>query len=189
LKGLSSIPVRYDCLITEGETLLYFENGDPFLSKTKKNLVLPISFEKNDFSLHPIFIPFLFGLIDFSSDNTIYSNVLLNETIAIESSFRPAIIDPDGIKYEPCQVRENNYFFKETRKCGIYMVTDGKLVSGLIAVNMHPSESKTESLSAEEIISIFGKQSFFNGTSFCLFIAFLCFILSIFLERKILRIQ
>jgi hypothetical protein len=188
-KGLSAIPVRYNCIITEGENLLYFENGDPFLSKIKNHLLLPISFEKNDLSLHPIFIPFLFGIIDFLSDKTIHNNVLLDEKIAIENSFKPDIIDPDGIKYEPYQLGENNYLFKETKKRGIYKISKGKLIRGLIAVNTHPSESKTENLSAEEIMSIFGKQNFFNGTSFFLVISFLCFVLSVFLERKILRVQ
>jgi len=189
LKNLKGIPIRYNSIITEGETIMYFENGDPFLSRIKNHLILPISPEKNDFSLHPVFIPFLFSLIDFLSDNTIHANVLSDEKIVMYSEFRPVIIDPGGFEYKPRPMGESRYIFEETERVGIYRVMNRSSLRGLIAVNTHPSESEIESLSDEEITYIFGKQSFFNGTSFFLVVCFLCFALSVLLERTILRVQ
>jgi len=185
LKNLSEIPVRYNCLITEGETLMYFENGDPFISKIKNHLILPISLEKNDISLHPVFIPFLFSLINSLSEGTNSRNILLDEPLEIKSSAEPQIISPEGDKYKPYRVGENNYIFKETKECGIYRITDGNTIIGLAAVNTHPSESRLESLSDEELKYIFGGKGFENGAVFFLFIALLFFVLSLFLERKI----
>jgi hypothetical protein len=184
LKNLSKIPIKYDCIITEGKTLMYFENGDPFISKIKNHLILPISLEENDLSLHPVFIPLLFSLINSLSDETTHINILLDEPVVITSAFKPEIIGPKGNKYETYQLSENNYLFKETRECGIYKITVGKTIRGLIAVNTHPSESKLESLSDEEIRYIFGKEGFANGACFFLVIGLLFFILSLFLERK-----
>ncbi len=185
LKNLSEIPVRYNCLITEGETLIYFENGDPFISKIENHLIFPISLEKNDFSLHPVFIPFLFSIINSLSDETNCRNILLDEPLDIKSSTTPQIISPQGDKYKPYRFGENDYIFKETKECGIYKITDGNTIIGLAAVNTHPSESKLESLSDEEIRYIFGGKGFGNGAVFFLFIALLFFVLSLFLERKV----
>jgi len=185
-KNLSGIPIRYNCLITEGKTIMYFDNGDPFLSEIKNHLLLPVSPEENDFSLHPVFIPFLFSLVENLTDKTIHQNILLDERLIMESSFNPFIIDPEGIKFELKPLGVNSYLFRETKKCGIYKITDGKSVRGLVAVNTHPSESQIESLSDKEITRIFGKSALFNGSSFFLFLAVLCFSLSVFLERKVL---
>jgi hypothetical protein len=185
LENLSEIPVRYNCIITEGKPLVYFENGDPFLTKIKNHLILPISLEGSDLSLHPVFIPFLFSMISSLSNAKTHSNILLDEPVVIESSFEPQVISPKGHKYEPCLVGNNSYVFKETKECGFYKITEGKRISGLVAVNTHPSESKLESLSPEKIEYIFGKVGFSNGTTFFIVIALLCFVFSLFLERKI----
>lgn len=184
LKNLSKVPVRYSCIITEGKPLLYFENGDPFLSKIKNHYILPISLEKNDLSLHPVFIPFLFSIINSLYDSKTYSNILLDEPIVIESSTLPLVIGPKGDNYKPHRIGENKYIFKETKECGIYKIMDGKTIIGLVAVNTHSSESKLESLSDEEIKYIFGGKGFENGATFFLVIALLFFVLSLFLERK-----
>ncbi len=184
LEDLSKVPVRYSCIITEGKPLIYFENGDPFLVKTKNHYILPISLEENDLSLHPVFIPFLFSIINSLYDDKTYNNILLDESIVIESSSLPLVIGPKGDNYEPHWIGENKYIFKETKECGIYKITDGKTIIGLTAVNAHPSESKLEGLSDEEIKYIFGGSGFENGAAFFLVIALLFFILSLFLERK-----
>lgn len=184
LEDLSKVPVRYSCIITKGKPLLYFENGDPFLVKIKNHYILPISLEGNDLSLHPVFIPFLFSMINSLNDGKPYSNILLDEPIVIENSSMPTIIGPKGDNYKPHRIGENKYIFKETKECGIYKITDGKKIIGLTAVNTHPSESKLESLSDEEIKYIFGSSGFENGAAFFLVIALLFFVLSLFLERK-----
>ncbi|MBN1693934.1 BatA domain-containing protein [candidate division WOR-3 bacterium] len=184
LKNLSEIPVRYSCIITEGKTLMYFENGDPFVNKIENHLLFPISLEKNDLSLHPVFIPFLFGLIDFLSEGESGRNILLEDPLEIKSSTEPQIISPKGEKYKPHRIDEDNYIFKETKECGVYKITDGKKIIGLAAVNTHPSESKLDSLSEEEVGYIFGGEGFVNGAVFFLFIALLFFVLSLFMERK-----
>ena len=184
LEDLSKVQVRYSCIITEGKPLLYFENGDPFLVKIKNHYILPISLEENDLSLHPVFIPFLFSIINSLLDSKTCNNILLDEPIIIESFSQPLIIGPKGNNYKPYRIGENKYIFKETKECGIYKITDGKTIIGLAAVNTHSSESTLESLSDEEIKYIFGGSGFENGASFFLVIALLVFILSLFLERK-----
>jgi hypothetical protein len=184
LKNLSEIPVRYNCIITEGKTLMYFENGDPFVNKIENHLILPISLEKNDLSLHPVFIPFLFSLINFLSEGKTCRNILLDDPLEIKSSTEPQIISPRGEKYKPHRIDEDNYIFKETKECGIYEITDGKTIIGLAAVNTHPSESKLENLSDEEIGYIFGSKGFVNGAVFFLFVGLLFFVFSLFVERK-----
>lgn len=184
LKNLNEVPVRYNCIITEGKNLMYFENGDPFLGKIKNHLILPISLEKNDLSLHPVFIPFLFSMINSLYSGKIYRNILLDEPIVIENSSEPQIKSPKGDNYRPHWIGENNFVFKETKECGFYKIIDGKTLKGLIAVNTHPSESVLESLSDEEIKYIFGGESLENGATFFLIIALLFFIFSLFLEIK-----
>ena len=185
LKSLSEIPVKYDCIITEGKTLMYFENGDPFLCEVKNHLILPISLEENDLSLHPVFIPFLFRLITSSSGEIIHDNILLDEPIFIKNLGEPEIISPRGDKYKLRFVEKNYYVFKETKECGVYEIRNEKESIGLVAVNTPPSESELESLSISEIEYIFGKVNFVGGSTFFIVIALLCFIFSLFLERKI----
>jgi hypothetical protein len=184
LKFLNEIPINYCCFITSGEALIYFKNGNPFVSKIEKHLILPISLEKNDLSLHPVFIPLLFYLINSLSDEIFYDNILLDEPIIIKSSFLPKIINPEGKENQMDAIKENVFLSKETKKCGIYRITDGKATRGLIAANTPTSESKLESLSEEELQYIFGKSSLSNGASFFLFVAFLCFVLSVFIEKR-----
>jgi hypothetical protein len=185
LKNLSAIPVRYNCLITEGEALIYFENGDPFISKIENHLILPISLEKNDLSLHPAFVPLLFSLINSLSEGANIRNILFDEPLDIKSSTTVQIISPKGDIYKPYRFGENYYIFKETKECGIYKITEGKTIIGLAAVNTHPSESRLESLSDEEIGMVFGGGDLGNGAGFFLFVALLFFVLSLFLERKV----
>ncbi len=184
LKALSQIPISYNCIITDGKTLMYFENGNPFVSKIKNHLILPTSLEENDLSLHPVFIPFLFNLINSLSEEPFCSNILLDEPIVITNFLKPTIISPKGNEYTGDPVNADNYIFKETKECGIYKITDGNKIIGLIAVNNHPSESKLESLSDKELRYIFGRSGLTNGASFFLILALLCFILSLFIERR-----
>ncbi len=184
LKNLSEFPVKYNCLIVEGKTLMYFENGDPFLSKIKNHLILPISLEENDLSLHPVFVPFLFLMISSLSEEITHGNILLDEPIFIENLTQPQVITPGKDEYKPYRVGKNYYIFKETKECGVYKIRDGKEIIGLVAVNTPPSESRLESLSPEEIEYIFGKAGFSNGSTSFIVIALLCFIFSLFLERK-----
>ena len=184
LKNLNEIPVRYNCIITEGKTLLYFDNGDTFVGKIKNHLILPISLEKNDLTLHPVFIPFLFSMINSLYGGKFHRNILLDEPIVIENSSEPQIGSPKGDNYRPHWIGENAFIFKETKECGIYKIMDGKTITGLVAVNTHSSESMLESLSDEEIRCIFGRPGLENGATFFLVIALLFFILSLFLEIK-----
>jgi hypothetical protein len=183
-KNLNEIPVRYNCIITEGKTLFYFKNGDPFVSKIKNHLILPISLEKNDLSLHPVFIPFLFNMINSLSGGKIHRNILLNESIVIENAYNPQLKSPKGDNYRPHLIGENDFIFKETKECGIYKIMDGKTITGLVAVNTHPSESVLESLSNAEIRGVFGAEDLENGATFFLVIALFFFIFSLFLEIK-----
>lgn len=181
---LDEIPINYDCIITAGEPLIYFKNGNPFVSKIENHLILPVSPETNDLSLHPAFIPLLFDLINLLSDETFHGNILLDEPVIIKSSFSPTIINTEGNEYKMDAINENVYIFKKTKICGFYKITDGKETRGLISVNTHPSESKLESLSDEEIDYIFGKSGLNNGASFFLVVAMLCFVLTLFVERR-----
>jgi hypothetical protein len=184
LNFLSEIPINYNCIIIEGEPLVYFKNSNMFVSKIENHLILPIPLEGNDLSLHPAFIPFLFALINSLSDETFHDNILSDEPIIIRSSFLPIMLDPEGNEYKMDAVSESVYIFRKTKICGIYKITDGKSIRGLIAVNNHPSESKLERLSDEEISYIFGKSGLKNGASFFLVVAFIFFVLSVFVERR-----
>ncbi len=184
LKVLSQIPISYNSLITRGETLIYFKNGNPFISKLENHLILPFSPEENDLSLYPIFIPFLFNLIEYISEQSIYKNILLDEPITITSSFKPEIISPTDEKCCPLEMGNDNYIFKQTKECGIYKIVAGNKTIGLIAVNNHPSESELESLSDDELQYIFGGSGLSNGSSLFLIIALLCFVLTFLIERK-----
>ncbi|MEO0293524.1 MAG: BatA domain-containing protein [candidate division WOR-3 bacterium] len=184
IKFLDEIPIKYNCFIKAGEPLFYFKNGDPFITKLKNHLILPFSLEENDLSLHPVFIPFLFNLIGSLSDEVFYKNIFLDEPILIKSSFPLEIVTPDGKRYRMLQKSENIYIFKETKICGIYKLSDGFMTKGLIAVNTHPSESKIETLKDEEIKSIFGISNLTNGSFLFLVFALLCFILTLFVEKR-----
>ncbi len=184
LKSLNQIPITYNSIITKGTTLLYFKNGNPFINKIGNHIVLPISIEKNDLTLHPIFIPLLFNLINFLSDPSICRNVTMNESVAIKTSSKAEIISPKGKKYFLRKSDTVNNIFKETKELGFYKIIEGNKNRGLIAVNAHPSESKLESLSNEELKYIFGKRGFTNGASFFLILALLCLILTFFIEKR-----
>ncbi len=183
LSFLNGIPINYNCFITAGEPLVYFKSGNPFINKIENHLILPVSPETNDLSLHPVFIPLLFDLINLLSGETFNRNILLDEPIIIRSSFSPTIINPEGGEYKMDAVSGNVYIFRKTKTCGFYRITDGMATKGLVAVNTNPSESKLESLSDEEINYIFGKIGLNNGASFFLFIVLMCFVLSVFIER------
>jgi hypothetical protein len=184
LSFLNEIPINYNCVITAGEPLVYFKDGNTFISRIENHFILPISPETNDLSLHPAFIPLLFDLISLLSDETFHANILLDEPVIIKSSFSPAIINPEGSEYRMDSVNGNVYIFRKTKTCGFYKIIDGKTTIGLVSVNTHPSESKLESLSDEEINYIFGKSGLNNGASFFLIIALLCFVLTLFVERR-----
>lgn len=184
LENLSEVPLKYSCLIAEGDPLVLFENGDPFISKINNHLILPVSLEENDLSLHPVFIPFLFSMIGSLTRDKTYGNILQNELVMIKSTSNPSVISPKGQNYEPYLVNDKNYIFRETEERGFYKIKEGKRNKGLIAVNTHPSESQLESLSPEEMRYIFGKMGFGNGSCFFLVVGLLFLVLSFFIERK-----
>jgi hypothetical protein len=183
LKALSSIPINYSSLMIEGKTLVYFENGDPLINKMGAYLILPFSPEENDISLYPIFIPFLYELIEYISEEPPCRNIISGETITLASSFRPEIISPKGKKHYPIELGNGNYIFKQTEERGIYKLVAGNRTIGLAAVNAHPSESKLESLSDSELQHIFGESKLSNGASFFLMLTLLFFALTVFIEK------
>ena len=185
LKALSRIPMNYSSLITKGKTLMYFKNGDPFINKLESHLILPFSPEENDLSLYPIFIPFLFRLIEYASEIAICKNIIYGEPIIISSSFEPEIISPKGKKYYPIELGNGNYIFKQTEERGIYKLVAGNRTIGLVAVNAHPSESRLESLSDSELQHIFGENKLSNGASFFLMLVLLFFAFTFIIERKV----
>jgi hypothetical protein len=184
LGALHQVPISYNHLITKGEILTYLKNGNPFISKLQNHLILPFSPEENDLSLYPVFVPFLFNLIEYLSEEAICKNILLGESTKITSFYRPEIISPKGEKYYPPEIKSNNYLFEHTNECGIYKIMNDNKTIGLLAVNNHPSESRLESLSEDELKYLFGKDDFYNGSSFFIVFALLCFVLTFLIEKK-----
>ena len=184
LRALHQIPISYNHLMTKGEMLTYLKNGNPFISKLENHLILPFSPEENDISLYPIFIPFLYNLIEYLSEQAVCKNILLGESVKITNFYKPEIISPKGEKYYPLEISSDNYIFEHTNECGIYKITNGNETIGLLAVNNHPSESELESLSGDELEYLFGRNDFYNGSSLFIILALLCFVLTFLIEKK-----
>ncbi len=184
LQSLSDIPIRYDCRPTPGRTLLYFENGDPFLKRTGNVLLLPVTMEESDLSLHPVFIPFLYELIAYLLKGDYDNDILMDEPVVIKASSEPVVITPNNKRYKPTSIGDNRYLFTQTGKPGIYRVSPGTSEERCISVNPYPSESMLDTLKAQESANLFGRGNYHNGATFFLVMSFLLYSLSIVLERK-----
>jgi len=184
LQALYKIPIYYNFKLNKGKTLIYFENGDAFLKKSDNLIFLPFSLEESDLSLHPVYIPFLYQLIGSLLNGDYSNNILMGQSVIIKTSFEPTIISPDGKRYNPVSIGNKGYLFTRTEKPGIYEISDGITARGYISVNPDPTEALLEALESEEIVNLFGREDYHNGTTFFLVIGFLLFILSIILEKK-----
>lgn len=183
-KSLCDIPVTYDCILNTGITLAYFENGDPFIKKTENLLWLPVSLEESDLTLHPIFVPFLYQLISSLVEPGYKMNLIMDEYLVLETSYKPAILTPDGRRHQPQRIERGRYLFSKTGTPGVYTVLDGVVKKGYISVNPDPSESNIDTLKTSEREKLFGRLNYHNGSNFFLVFAFLLFVLSIILERR-----
>ena len=167
-----------------GRTLLYFRNGDAFLKKKKNLLFLPVSFENSDFSLHPVFIPFLYKLVSLILQKDFNKDILMDQAVILETPFNPIIVSPDDRKYIPASLGVDKYLFIHTGKSGIYEISDGFRTWGYISANPDPTETYLDTLKSEDIVILFEKKGYNNGTTLFLVIGCLLFILSAILEKK-----
>lgn len=184
LKTLLNITIRYNSKLEMGRTLLYFRNGDAFLKKKKNLLFLPVSFENSDFSLHPVFIPFLYKLVSLILQKDFNKDILMDQAVILETPFNPIIVSPDDRKYIPASLGVDKYLFIHTGKSGIYEISDGFRTWGYISANPDPTETYLDTLKSEDIVILFEKKGYNNGTTFFLVIGCLLFILSAIIEKK-----
>jgi hypothetical protein len=184
LKELSNIPIRYNSKLIGGKTLLYFDNGDPFLIQENSIIILPFSLNESNLSLYPIYVPFLYKLISYIQGNNYKRDLQMDQKVVLETSFKPIIYSPDNRKYIPLSISNNKYLFVNTEKPGIYEIWDELKLRGYISVNPDPAESYLDTLSKYEIKRLFGEAEYSNGATFFLVIGLLLFILSIIIERK-----
>jgi len=184
LQTICNIPIRYNFKLNRGQTLLYFENGDAFLKREGNLFFLPISLDESDLSLHPVYVPFLYQLIASLLKEDFNKDILIDQVVVIKAPFKPCVISPEGKRYFTDSIGDNRYLFRQTGRPGIYGVSDGTGIRGYISVNPDPTEALLDTLKTQEIVTLFGKEGYNNGTTFFLLIGFLFFVLSVLLERK-----
>lgn len=184
LYSMDKIPLKYNCVLKGERIILYFSNGDPFIMKSGKHFYLPVSFENSDLSLHPVFIPFLYSLVNTALEEIPIYNVTVNEEVSFRSGERPVIQRPSGRKDVLSDGEDSVYIYTRADSTGIYRVTASGVERGVIVVNHNPEESRLKQISEDELSEIFGPPDRFNGSSFFLVLALLFSVVSGLIEQK-----